>query len=78
MTLQQELQSVMYKLQQAQMGAYSGGYLNFGGGFGGGFGGSYGVPGGPMIPGGTYTPGVPGGPMVPGATTPTPMGPSSR
>lgn len=65
MSLQQELQSVVYKLNQAQMGVYSGGYLNFGGGTGGMY--------SPTAPGAPYSPGIPGG-----ASTPTPQSPSSR
>ena len=48
MGLQTELQSLVYRIQQAQMGVYTGGYLGFDAGIGGGVIGGGGFPGQPM------------------------------
>ncbi|MCE3010062.1 MAG: PspA/IM30 family protein [Proteobacteria bacterium] len=68
MGLQQELYSLLYRLQQAQMGVSTGGYFGFEGGFGGGY--TPGMPGGSPLPG----TGLPGGGQFPGSQVPNPGG----
>jgi hypothetical protein len=65
MNLQQELYSLVYRIQQAQMGVSTGGYLDYGG-----FYGNYPNPGGYSPNPGTYQP-------TPVRGAPVPVGPGN-